>query len=287
MKKLNSPFGTFNIYDDEDTIELINQATAVDGYSRAHLLSSDPDYSVTGPYSGRDYGQNPFGSLDWNSFSMPVIPRSDWPELIKEGNAREVFGIHHHKKNKVPILDQKRTNYCWMNGPVGAIMNTRVKVGLPNINLSSASAAAPGKNYRNVGGWGGEAIDYINKYGLAPHSQWPNAAIDRNYYSPTRAIAKHFGIGDWIELRAKNFDQLMTCLLMGWEVAVGYMWWGHLVFLNAPVQIGRNEFGAICVNSWGERWENGGMTVLAENKATPDEANAITTVKMDGWSEEV
>lgn len=286
MTMINSPFGRFNVYDDDkDIIKLITDAERVDGFDRSHLKSASPEYRHEGPYSGRNYNEHPYGDLPWNNFNLPVIPRSEWPELIKEGNKRETFGIHHHKKNRVPILDQMRTNYCWMNGVVGCIMNTRVKVGLPNINLSSASAAAPGKNYQNVGGWGGEAIEYINRFGLAPHSRWPNAAIERRYFQPTREIATHFGVGDWLELRPRNFDQVMTCLLMGWEVAVGYMWWGHLIYLNAPVQIGSNAFGAVGVNSWGPQWENEGMTVLAERKATPDDANAITTVKMDGFVE--
>lgn len=284
--RLKSPdFGSFNIYDNSNANELIVAATKVDGFDRSGLILEPNQELYGGPYRSRNYHDQPFGTMDWGSFSIPTIPRSEWPELIKRGNENKSFGIHHHQRSKVAILNQARTNYCWINCVVGAIMNTRVKVGLPNINLSSASAGAPGKNYQNVGGWTGEAIRYINRFGLAPNSMWPNAAIERSYYEPTRRVAAHFGLGNWVELRPRNFDQLMTCLLMGWEVVVGLIWWGHAVYYNAPVQIGRNEFGVICVNSWGPQWENKGMTVLAEEKATADEANAITTVKLDGWEE--
>jgi len=175
---------------------------------------------------------------------------------------------------------------CWINAVVGAMMNTRACVGAHTVNLSSASAGAPGKNYRNVGGWTGEAIKYIRQYGIVPTSLWPNAAIDRSYFQRTREAAKQFNIGNWLELRPKNFDQVMTCLLNGWCVSVGLMWWGHAVYYNCPVEIGRNTFGVVSPNSWGENWENGGMTVLAERKATPDEANVVTNVKLDAWTPE-
>lgn len=172
---------------------------------------------------------------------------------------------------------------CWVNAVTGAVMTSRAVHGFPTVHLSSASAGAPGKSYRSEGGWTGEAIGYIDKYGLAPHSMWPNDYIrDARYFRETREIAKDYKVGQWWELRPKRFDEIMTCLLLGYPVCVGLLWWGHAVFYGAPVKIGRNSFGVVDVNSWGDQWENGGMSVLAEEKANADEANCIVSPLLSG-----
>lgn len=264
--KINTDLGRFSLIDDE-----ASRALATDRSSE-HLRG----------YTGRNYDRHPFGSMPWRNMPIRTIPRSEWKDRIEEGNAKKLFAFHHNARAKVPILNQRQTNYCWINAVVGAIMAVRAQSGLPTVNLSSASAGAPGKNYRNVGGWTGEAIGYIQEYGLVPHELWPNDAIQRSYFRETRDVAKHFGVGQWWELRPKSFDEVMTCCLLGLPVAVGLLWWGHAVYYSAPVAIGANEFGVICDNSWGERWEEQGRVVLAESKATPDEANAIVTPVMDG-----
>lgn len=269
---LHEDFGRFNIYDEDNS----------------DVLANDSSTTELRGYAPRDYELNPYGSMEWPTFSSnAIIPRSAWPDMIKEGNAKKLWSLHHHRLQKVPIMNQGRTNLCWINAVVGALMTARARTGLPTVNLSSASAGAPGKNYRNVGGWTGEAIRYIKQYGLVPHDQWPNDAINNRYFAPTREIAKQFNMGSWWELRRRNFDELMTCLLLGFDVAVGLQWWGHAVFYAAPVQIGANAFGVVCVNSWGERWENGGMSVLAESKANADEANCISTARMDADDKKV
>lgn len=264
----NTAFGRMSIYDESNAHTLVTASDKA-GYARG--------------YSGRDYEKYPFGSMPFATFPLPEIPRSEWSERIKECNAKKMFSLHHHQARKVGILDQGRTNYCWINSVTGAIMNARARCGLPNIKLSSASAGGPGKRYQNVGGWTGEALKYIAQYGLVPDAQWPNADINRKYYDGTRDVAAHFNVGQWFELDAKKFGQIATCLLMGFDVVVGLMWWGHSVRYNALVETGRNSFGVVSPNSWGEDWENGGMCVLAEEKANADEANCISTVQLDGW----
>lgn len=260
---------------------------SVEGVGRFNIIDEDnaDRYAVDEAtrhfrgYTGRNYDENPYGSMPWGNFPLDVIPRSEWKDRIEEGHAKKTFAIYHHRRKKVPILDQKRTNYCWINAVVGAMMNMRACQNLPTIHLSSASAGAPGKNYANVGGWTGEAIRYIDEYKITPHDVWPNAAIDRSYFQKTREFAIH-DVGNWWELRPRNFDQLMTCLLNGFCVAVGLNWWGHAVYYNAPVMPGRGSYGVIFPNSWGYNWEENGMSVLAESKANADEANCITQTNL-------
>lgn len=267
--------GRMNIYDESNHSVLQKQAEK-GGFSRG--------------YTGRDYSKHPFGSMPFSTMPFKDIPRGEWggkDGRIAECNAKKMFSLHHHIARKVPIKDQARTNYCWINSVTGAIDNARARHGLPTVDLSSASAGAPGKKYQNVGGWTGEAIGYWAQFGGVPISLWPNADINRKYFDSTRQVATHFNIGQWIELYQKKFNQIATCLLLGFDVVVGLAWWGHSVRYNALVEISHNVFGVVCVNSWGPDWENGGMTVLAEEKANADEANCVSTVLMDGWQHDL
>lgn len=245
----------------------------------------DPSTRSLRGYAGRDYGKNPYGSMPWGAVPFKTIPQSEWRDRIEEGHAKKTFPIYHQLRKKVPIKNQKRTNYCWINSVTGCVQSMRAINGLPTVALSSASAGAPGKRYQNVGGWTGEAIGYINEYHLAPESMWPNDAIDPKYFEGTRDEAKKYGVGSWAELRPRNFAELMTCLLLGFPVAVGLMWWGHSVFYSAPVW--DNGYGVIADNSWDETWGNKGRTVLMEDKANADEANVIMSSIFDGDDEAI
>ena len=229
----------------------------------------------------RDYGRHPFGSMPFGTFPFPVIPRSEWRDRIEEGHAKKTFAIYHSLRMKVPRLNQKRLPYCWMYGTVGAIQTARAMHGLKTVHLSATSAAGPGKRYREEGGWAGEAIGYINEYGIATVNEWPEAVNDPRYFNPSREVAKNYGIGQWFELRAKKFDQLMTCLLMGFPVTVGLLWMGHLMYVEAPTY----PFGGIVTNSWGQEWENDGRIVFLEEKLIADEQYCITTPKFDEMDE--
>ena len=260
MARLVTEFGSLRIIDD----------------SNAHIYARDADPGRLRGYQGRDYEKFPFGAMPWRNMPVPKIPRSQWQDRITEGNRLKLWSLHHSQARRVPILNQARTNYCWMNGVVTAIMEARAAAGMQTVPLSAASAAAPGKNYQNVGGWGGEAIEYIRRYGLVPQEFWPNDAIDRRYFEPTRQHAV-YGVGQWWELPPNDFDAMMTCLILGFRVPIGLTWWGHLVCASAPVVIARNVYGAIITNSWDKDWENGGRAVLEESKATAAEQNCVTT----------
>lgn len=260
MARLVTEFGSLRIIDD----------------SNSHIYARDSDPSRLCGYQGRDYEKYPFGAMPWQNMPIPKIPRSEWAERITEGNKLKLWSLHHSMARKVPILNQSRTNYCWACGVVTAIMEARAGAGLETVALSAASAAAPGKRYQNVGGWGGEAIEYVRRFMLVSQKYWPNDAIDSSYFDKTREHAI-YGVGQWWELPPNDFDAMMTCLIMGFRVPIGLSWWGHLVCASAPVMIARNVYGAIITNSWGAEWENHGRAVLEESKATAQEQNCITT----------
>ncbi len=247
-----------------------------------HVIERDDDPLLTPP-SGmskgmieRDWIAKPPGfSTHAKRFDIPKIPRIDWPGIIEEKEANQSRMSDARKRNFFPSLNQGNTNYCWANGVVSAMYIDRAKRGLPHIDLSPASVAAPIKNYRNQGGWGDEALEYLVEHGIASQVTWPANAIDRKYDDlSSRAERKNFRISEWYELDYQDFDQLATCLLLNIPVAVGYNWWSHLICVLDLVRLGRDEYGTLILNSWGNSWGDRGEGVLSARKSRPDGAVA-------------
>lgn len=224
----------------------------------------------------RDYGRTPFGALPGASpFDIPLIPRSEWPDRIADMERTKSRLSDVVLDAGIPSLDQNGTNYCWCNAVVTAIVTLRAVMGLPYVALSPASVAAPIKNYSNQGGWGGEALDYIVKNGVAAASIWPANAIKKQYDTPEMRInAALHKVTEWYELEAGNFDQLVTCNLLRIPSPIGLNWWSHEVCAMDAVMLGPNQFGIRIRNSWTDTWKDHGFDVLPENKATPDDAVA-------------
>jgi len=151
--------------------------------------------------------------------------------------------------------------------------------------LSATAPAAQGKNYRQQGGWAGEAIQYIEKYGLPTVDTWPQHSLDRSLAGnhEQQLDAGRHGIVSFEEIQARSFDMAVSCLLdpdNPCPVTLGLMWWGHLVCGLRAVKVDSRPYGILIVNSWKKTWGDGGFKVLVENKATAHEYVAIRSVKV-------
>lgn len=247
--------------------------------SNGHIYAELADYD---PATGerrlrgripRDYSRVPYGACPYAApFDLPLIPRGEWQARCEEMERTKSRLSDLMRFYKVPSLDQNGTNYCWTNGVVTAMYAVRALNGLPHVDLSSASVAAPIKGFRNVGGWGAESLEYITQHGVAPASLWPPNAISRQYDNEeSRAARKHHVIGEWYELQPRNLDQLITCLLLRIPVAVGFDWWGHEVCAIDPVWH-NGAIGTRIRNSWGPDYGDSGFAILQGNKQLPDDA---------------
>lgn len=230
----------------------------------------------------RDWEKQPYGSVA-KPFSETLIPRNEWRDRIREMESTKGRLSDIWQAGGCEVLDQNGTNYCWCNGVVSAIYAVRAFNGLPFCALSPASVAAPIKGYRNQGGWGGEALDYIIEHGVAPQQFWPPNAIERSYFDDSRAEAAKYKVTEWEELPARDLDALMTAVLLRRPVAVGYNWWSHEVCGLDPIAFdGRddemNSWGLGIVNSWGRSYGTNGYAVLRGRKCVPDDAVAPRVV---------
>jgi hypothetical protein len=225
------------------------------------------------------YGSIP-GTVIYEDVMPPVIPRSEWADRVAEIDAGQAWPTD---RITWKARSQSSTRYCWANGPCTAAEIQAVMQGLPFVQWSAASVAAPITNYRNVGGWGADAVEHLLKFGAAAEALWPNAAISRQYdTAESRADRENRKVLEWIDVPANNFDALATCLLLGFACAVGYDWWGHEVVATRLVKNG-SSWGVEIRNSWGEwgttnRHGVYGFSVLSESKGTPDDCQAVRQV---------
>lgn len=250
--------------------------------SNAYLLVQDPEVNGERKTRGlipRDWTLQPFGSLKYAApFDIAPIPRSMWDAMIAEKERTKSRLVDICDQAGLTVLDQNGTNYCWINAPTHCVEIMRVVQGQPMVRLSPASVGGPIKGYRNQGGWGTEGLEYIVEHGVCSQAVWPANAINRQYdNTESQADRKHHKVGEWWELRPRNFDHLATCLLMGFPVAVGYNWWSHEVTAMDLVKV-NGGYGIIIDNSWSTSWGEKGRGVLAEGKATPDDAVAARTI---------
>lgn len=226
----------------------------------------------------RDWGKHPYGSFA-DKFDIPIIGRDKWPSMIamRESTKSNISDLL--LQAGIPSLNQQQTNYCWCNAVTGCVQTTRAIMGLPYAPLSPASVAAPVTGYRNEGGYGLEALQYIIANGVCSTDLWPANAIDKQYMTDAaKANAALHKVTEWYELPSRGFDALATCLLLGFPVAIGLNWWSHEVMACDLISLGNGAFGVRFRNSWGDSYGSQGFNTLTESKATPDDACSARVV---------
>ncbi len=185
----------------------------------------------------------PFSAL------APVIPRSEWPRLIKEQKAakRRVSDFQ-----SFPPHDQDGLPSCWRNGTAHAGTTSRVIAGHPYVELS-ANSLCPNVSYHS-GGYEGDSAEWMHKYGALSTATMPNNSTNcpqGQQYDEERkhhiAIEMYYLEGD----ATQRFAQYATAALLGYCMTLAFDRWSHVISGGDLVQLGDDLFGGLNRNNWG------------------------------------
>jgi hypothetical protein len=251
------------------------------------INESTPDHVTHAGGEGRERGlvltDRPREGYAYAGFARKftddlLIPRSEWQARIEERTEKAATWMQLTTSLRVPYKNQQRTNFCWAFAPVHACELLRVRHGLQYTSLSPASIACKIKGFRNVGGWGLEAVKYCFSKGIVASAAWPDTAIDRRWDTPAAwESAQSFRYREWIECEPRNLDQLVSCLLRDIPIPGGYNWWGHEILNCDPVWLD----GTVAIrirNSW-QGWGKDGYGILQGNRMLPDDACGPISVR--------
>jgi hypothetical protein len=213
----------------------------------------------------------------FEALGIPLIPKSEWADIARQRQKERTRLKDFCLDMGLTVLDQSQTNFCWVNAPTYCAMVLRLQETGQLVRLSPASVGAKIKNFRNVGGWGREGLDGGIKWGFNLQQDWPANAINRSYDTDAnRQKALQNRIVGYYRLRSgqAGWPEVVSCILAGIPVAVGYDWWRHEV---TATDLQPNEDLDIA-NSWGPQWSEHGFGVLSGGKRYPDDAVAITAM---------
>lgn len=210
---------------------------------------------------------------DWlEAAGISLIPESKWVDLIKAGQGTFLDTI---ARPVQPCKDQDGLGYCWVYGTTNCAEVARITANLPYIALSPESIGGPLTNWRNQGGWGGDAVQQYLSTGACANVYMDSA----NSLSPSRWKsgweADRANFKALLSLDVKSWDEVITLLLLRIPLTAGYNWWSHEVALYAPTVLSNGQVGLIFRNSWGDSWGDSGFSTLNKSKGTPDDCQAI------------
>jgi hypothetical protein len=263
---------------DDSTPEEDTHDVKVDGEEKGRgLIPRDWDKFPLGCYGGvRSY----------KAVDMPVIPKSEWSDRIKEMETKKSrlsdIILKGNKGSHIPSLDQNGQGYCWAYSSTGCVMALRAAMNLPYVRLSAHGVACVIKGFQDEGGWGAQSLDFIMNRGVPSVEFWAEKSMSKKYDTKEtwENAALHKVTGGWIDLadaqydRNLTFDQVATLLLCRIPIVVDFNWWGHSVHATDLVEVSRVDYGIRIRNSWTDSYGDRGFAVLQGNKARPDGATA-------------
>lgn len=253
---------------------------------------------LTPPGFGRGYVEPDYSLFPDTRMAPPsqmkLIPQSEWDARIDE-QERMQSSLEHLRPTMAngkwfESLDQNGQGYCWAHSITGAVIFSRAAAHQPYKRLSAFSVACKVKNFRDEGGWCGLSAKFAREVGIADCDTWPEKSMDRRLDNPaTWSNAEQYKVvDDWVDLSTPVYDQnlafnqIATCLLLNEPVAVDFNWWSHSVLAIRLVRVEAGSYGLKILNSWTDDWGTKGTSILRGQRAIPDGAVAIRSVRVFG-----
>jgi hypothetical protein len=235
--------------------------------------------STTG-FKARDWTEHPLCGVE-GTIEFPqelILSRQELRERIEEQDKNESSLWHILKRGPKIWRNQSPSNYCWMYGPVHGMQAARIWANLPPVMLSPLSAGCPCDNFRNRGGWGQDAINWLIKNGVCEESVWPsanvNGGINRKYYTDeAKANALKYRIPEWYDFKPRDFMAKASAVVRGIAVSSGYNHMGHQMCTIRIVALSNGSFGCVDLDSYGRNGEFSQQS-LSESRGDGDDSVA-------------
>lgn len=263
----------------------------------------------------RDFQKVPCGSMYGVPVAaLPKIPRSEWPERIKDMRDRKARARDHrdigNAGQRIPSRDQNGQPFCWGHSTVSVAVLRRARDGEPYADLSAFGLCCEVTGFRSRGGWNGESMKFIRERGCPTSKTWPQRSMSRSNDNPaTWEEAAKYKMTEWDDIPERDFDMQVTYSLYGFDYALDLNWWSHSVAGCGVVDgmqmfndsLLRNDagklytvqefdaawetedygaaFGAEIWNSWGDSWSDGGMGILTESRSRNNGAIAMRVMR--------
>ena len=214
-------------------------------------------------------------SKTFGDLGIPLIKEADWDDIIDELEKQGATLPQFCKSLGLPCLDQGGTNYCWVNASTHCAEIVRLGETGRVFGYSPASVGAPIKGFRNLGGWGSQALTYMRENGVNLAEDWPANKISRGYYTDdNQAKKKAHTVLEYFVL--ESWEERGSCILAGKPTADGYSWWSHEV---CGVGIVKKSHDLIIRNSWGMDWGDQGFATLTGSRKQATDSVAICAMK--------
>lgn len=192
----------------------------------------------------RDYTTHPQGcyrSVPAWSVDMPLIPRGEWSERIRDKVASKSqlsdIRLTGNNGQMIPSLDQNGQGFCWAYSSTSCVTVMRAVQGQPYVRLSAHAVACKIKNFRDEGGWGAHSAEFITANGVPSVAFWPEKSMSRSNDKPeVWENAKLHRIAEgWVDLappvydRNLTFEQYITSLLCNCPGVFDANFWSHSI----------------------------------------------------------
>jgi len=237
-------------------------------------------------YIERDFVEQPFGSVV-KPYSRRTHARDTWKDLLDLQQQNKTSALDVMKSAGFRSYDQRNTNYCWSFGVCAPVAVAMARSGHDPIpHLSASYVAGRVKGWRNVGGWGMQAVEGLLKWGCPTTDVFPEASRNRRLADTpkVKASASLHSIVKFEEIESNNFDACISALLDPIDPACGvstaFNYWRHLVFACQACWHRTKGWGIVIQNSWGPKWGDQGRKELYGSKAIAHEMIAVRSAKV-------